>query len=252
MLTKRQIQRLAQRNRINMQAQERDYVQHLILYLLYTRTQELLFKGGTALRVIYGSNQYSEDLDFNSDLELRETKALFSQAINDLRTFGVGAAIRNEWESHVGYNFEVSFQGPLYDGRDITKGKTRVDVSLRREEVTVLRELISPEYDDVHPFLITSLSLDHILAEKVRALMIRRKPRDLYDIWFLLKKGLTINPKLVDRKLALYEMRFDPAQLESLISVMEKSWHRDLQPLLPLVPDFALVQVTVTQGLQPR
>ena len=46
MLTRAQIQRLAQRHRIEMQVQERDYLQHLLLSLLYTRSQALIFKGG--------------------------------------------------------------------------------------------------------------------------------------------------------------------------------------------------------------
>ena len=65
MLTRTQIQRLAQRNHVGMQAQERDYLQHLLLMLLYSRSQALIFKGGTALRLVYRGGRYSEDLDFS-------------------------------------------------------------------------------------------------------------------------------------------------------------------------------------------
>jgi len=65
MLTRQQLQKIAQRHRIGLQAQERDYVQHLLLNQLYYRSQDLIFKGGTALRLVYGGNRYSEDLDFN-------------------------------------------------------------------------------------------------------------------------------------------------------------------------------------------
>ena len=53
MLTKSQIQRIAQRNSVGMQVQERDCLQHLPLWHLYRRTQMLNFKGGTALRLVY-------------------------------------------------------------------------------------------------------------------------------------------------------------------------------------------------------
>jgi predicted nucleotidyltransferase component of viral defense system len=66
MLTRSQIQRFAQRQGIGVQSQERDYIQHLLLFLLYRRSQELVFKGGTALRMVYKGNRYSEDLDFNA------------------------------------------------------------------------------------------------------------------------------------------------------------------------------------------
>lgn len=48
MLTRPQIQRLAQRHSIGVQAQERDYIQHLLLFLLYSKSQSLVFKGKTA------------------------------------------------------------------------------------------------------------------------------------------------------------------------------------------------------------
>ncbi len=44
MLTRQQIQRLAQRNGIGLHAQERDYLQHLILFELYNHTQEFIFR----------------------------------------------------------------------------------------------------------------------------------------------------------------------------------------------------------------
>ena len=80
MLTRTQIQRLAQRNHIGMQAQERDYLQHLLLMLLYSRSQVLIFKGGTALRLVYGGGRYSEDIDFSvlasGDRSARQAVAL--------------------------------------------------------------------------------------------------------------------------------------------------------------------------------
>jgi predicted nucleotidyltransferase component of viral defense system len=55
MLTKQQLQRIAQRRAIGLHALERDYVQYLVLSMLYTRGQSFVFKGGTALRVVHHS-----------------------------------------------------------------------------------------------------------------------------------------------------------------------------------------------------
>ncbi len=77
MLTRAQVQRLAQRHSIGMQVQERDYLQHLLLWRLYTRSQALVFKGGTALRLVYGGNRYSEDLDFNGPADRAALEALW-------------------------------------------------------------------------------------------------------------------------------------------------------------------------------
>src|ERR1035441_10085199 len=45
----------------------REYAQHLFLAELYqlAGSEKLLFKGGTALRIIYNSPRFSEDLDFS-------------------------------------------------------------------------------------------------------------------------------------------------------------------------------------------
>ena len=45
----------------------REYAQHLFLTELYQLqgSEKLLFKGGTALRIVYSSPRFSEDLDFS-------------------------------------------------------------------------------------------------------------------------------------------------------------------------------------------
>ncbi len=233
MLTRAQIQRLAQRHRIGMQVQEQDYLQHLLLSLLYTRSQALVFKGGTALRLVLRGNRYSEDLDFNGPDDVDFLRHLWRDVVADLGDFGVQAEVRNEWASDVGYSFDVSYQGPLYDGRDRSKGKVRVDVNRRPEAVETQRELVTSEYDDVRPFVVTVLTPEHLLAEKIRALLVRGKPRDLYDVWLLLGQGVLLDRALIERKLALYEMSFDAEVLDEALARVRADWERDLRPLLP-------------------
>ena len=45
----------------------REYLQHLFLTSFYKRagSENFLFKGGTALKLIFGSPRFSEDLDFS-------------------------------------------------------------------------------------------------------------------------------------------------------------------------------------------
>lgn len=245
MLTKAQIQRIAQRNGVGMQVQERDYLQHLILWLLYRRSQELIFKGGTALRLVYGGNRYSEDLDFNGSDDTSALDELWREVVGGLEDFGIVAEIRNSWDSDVGYSFDVSFQGPLHDGRDRSKGKVRVDVNQRPEEVETRRELVASPYDDVRPFVVTALALDHLLAEKLRALLVRGKPRDLYDIWLLLRQGVEPDLSLVERKLALYDRTWNREALEEAMENVRAGWERDLRHLLPQFVPYELARERV-------
>lgn len=233
MLTRVQIQRLAQRHGIGIQAQERDYLQYLLLFSLYSRSQVLVFKGGTALRIVYKGNRYSEDLDFNGPADIPTLKSLWKDVLEDLSGFGINAEIRNEWQSAVGYSFDVSYQGPMYDGRDRTKGKVRVDISTRSERTDTQRVLVPSDYDDLRPFVLTVISPDHLMAEKVRALLVRGKARDVFDIWLLTNQGIVVDRKLVEKKLALYEIPLTAQTLDNALDKAKADWARDLRPLLP-------------------
>ena len=193
----------------------------------------LAFKGGTALRMVYKGNRYSEDLDFNGPADVSLLKELWAGVLSGLWDFGILAEIRNEWQSDVGYSFDVNYQGPVYDGRDRTKGKVRVDINLRPEEIRLQRELISSEYDDLPAFVLTVISQEHLMAEKVRALLVRSKPRDAYDLWLLAAQGVQLDPALVSRKLDMYNIPLTKASLDEALEKAQANWKRDLGPLLP-------------------
>jgi predicted nucleotidyltransferase component of viral defense system len=240
---------MAQRNGVGMQVQERDYIQHLVLWLLYSSSQDLAFKGGTALRIVYGSNRYSEDLDFNGPEDVDVLHAQWDKVVSGLLDFGIAAEARNEWLSNVGYSFDVSFCGPLYDGRDRSKGKVRVDVNRRQEQVETRRELVSSEYADVRPFVVTALNLEHLMAEKVRALVMRGKARDLYDIWLLLRQGLEPDLELVEQKLAYNGVEWSPQLLQEALTRVGVEWERDLRHLLPQMVPYELAHENVVASL---
>jgi predicted nucleotidyltransferase component of viral defense system len=245
MLTRDQIQRLAQRHAISAQAQERDYLQHVLLFLLYTRTQELVFKGGTALRIAYRGNRYSEDLDFNGAADQAANREIWLGVVEALGNFGMAGELRSEWTSPVGYSFGVSYRGPLYDGRDRSKGKIRVDINLRPEVVETQAVLARAEYDDVRPFVLTVLTAEHILAEKMRALLMRAKPRDAYDIWLLSSQGVRAAPELVQSKLQVLERAYSRQDLEAALEQARGAWERDLRPLLAQFVAWEVVEGTV-------
>ncbi len=235
MLTRKQIEKLALKNRVPLFTQERDYIQAAYLSLLYSKTLSFIFKGGTCLRMAYGSQRYSEDLDFNSDLDEDEAYRALETAAKELEYFGIRSEIRNKRMSRSGFGFALSYMGPLYEGRDITKGLVRIDVSLRRDSVSEDRITVRTEYDDVKTFIISASSLDHIFAEKVRALLVRGMARDLYDLWFLMERGIEPDLELINSKLALYDKTFSWEEITERVAELEKSWTKDLRPLLNVV-----------------
>jgi len=68
MLDKDTAQDLSRELRIDLFTVYREYLQLLFLKYFYNQkeSQKIYFKGGTALRFLYGSFRFSEDLDFTS------------------------------------------------------------------------------------------------------------------------------------------------------------------------------------------
>ena len=60
MLTKSWTRRIAQRDGVGMQVLERDYLQQLILWHVYMRTQRVIVKGSTTLRQVPGGISFAQ------------------------------------------------------------------------------------------------------------------------------------------------------------------------------------------------
>lgn len=245
MLTKTQIQQIAQRQHIGLATAERDYVQAIFLYLLYESTQDLLFKGGTCLRIVYRSNRFSDDLDFHAQGTVEGVRRLLQQSTRALQRFGVESATSRDWVTQQGYAFHLSFKGPLADARVATWGGIDIDVSLREEDLCLppVRTFVSATtlgYDDVPSFTITHLSRADLFAEKVRALFERTKPvpRDLYDLWLMLQMGEPVNLTFINRKMARLRRTFEYDDFVSMVTSLQAGWDQDLRRLLPGLPPF--------------
>jgi Domain of unknown function (DUF1814). len=82
---------------------------------------------------------------------------------------------------------------------------------------------------------------DEILAEKARALLTRRRPRDLYDTYFLLNKGARIDFDLINKKLEYYSKKFDLSVLVSRINDLKSEWNKELGIVMEYPPDFQVI-----------
>lgn len=246
MLTRSQIEVLARRFGVGLAVQERDYVQHIFLYLLNKNTKALTFKGGTCLKIAYNSLRYSEDLDFNCDLERDILEVIINRSTEELSTFGVDAVVKNHRFFKDGFTCDLSFRGVRFNGRDMAKNKIRIDISLRKEKIVTYEKMldVGDAYLDIPRFILVCSSLKDILAEKVRALIIRGKPRDLWDVWFFLEKGESLDLDLINSKLRLYDMEFNKQHIRQSIENLQKDWVRDLSVLLSpgQLPDFEKVR----------
>ncbi|MHB8361144.1 MAG: nucleotidyl transferase AbiEii/AbiGii toxin family protein [Thermoplasmataceae archaeon] len=76
-----------------------------------------------------------------------------------------------------------------------------------------------------------------IMAEKVRALMIRQKARDLFDSDFLNRKGYKTDIKLLDEKTKLYNTSLSKLNVKNPIDKSGENWSGELLLLVNDVDD---------------
>jgi len=249
MLTRLQLADIARREGVPLGAIERDYLQHLILR--HAAHEPFAFKGGTCLRITLGSPRYSEDLDFNAACGAEEAMELLSTASARLMDYGIRAETVRRRPEAGNLQASILFEGPLFVGTSQSRGSVRIELSLRQERVD-LEEAFVPRtpYADVPQLVLRVLTKEHLLAEKARALIIRQKPRDLYDLHFLLSREVVCSRALLDEKLQLYRRKFALTALEEGIRQAGRSWERDLKPLLGQLPPYRAVAESVRSAFR--
>jgi len=192
----------------------------------------LVFQGGTALRLIYKSNRFSEDLDFTCGKDFKPI------------TQDVGAVIQH----HIGKKFGLEISTKQNDadyeieGTQIDKYLISIqtaDARLRMPKQRIKIELrnIPAHTSEIHPLqsnylalagrnvvAVKTESLDEILADKLIAFpmsvrstmdedrgitvpdLSRVRYRDVWDIAYLLQCGAKLNPEHLRLKIGDYAL----------------------------------------------
>ena len=100
------IRRLATKSQTTTVNMAREYCQHLFLSALYQHREanRVLFKGGTALRIIYGSPRFSEDLDFSGfGIGLSVIEDLVAETLSAIERAGITLEIEEAKATSGGY-----------------------------------------------------------------------------------------------------------------------------------------------------
>ena len=234
MLSYDELENIARLKRLSIKNAEKDYLQDLMLFSIYSNVgKELIFKGGTCLYKIYKLNRFSEDLDFTLTKRI-EVKKLADKIVSDLSLINIKSKIKEIKEYKKEINIRVLINGPLYKGNKETQCFIPLNISLREQPLLEPnKESIISLYKEIPNFEIFTMQEREILAEKVRAIFTRTKPRDIYDLWFLVaKKNIILDLELVNRKLSLYRLKFDIKKFRDKIENMKRLWQIDLKALM--------------------
>jgi len=202
MISREHLKDASRASGFHLYQQEKDYLIKLFLYNYFRRFDDAVFKEGTCLRYLYGTDRFSDVIDFNITVSPSKFGRQTEKVLKEIALVGIDNGLIKKKKFADAYTSEIWFHGPLYEGSGQTRNKFRIDAGKRGGTVKRPRwELIRSEYPETkEQFLVQVMAEPELLAEKVVTLMTRKKGRDLYDVWFLLKKGVEIDKKLIGRK----------------------------------------------------
>lgn len=231
MLTKEELKDIARLSRLKVHQQEKHYIQTLVLSSLYSAlSDELVFKGGTALFFCYGLNRFSEDLDFTMVKETPIERAR-DRIAHDLSLLGVRNRISEIETAPVSVSFKIGTEGPLFT-KEIERCFVNIEISKREAVEGFEVKEIKPVYPDTLPFTVCIMKQEEILAEKIRAVLMRNYARDIYDLHFLINQNIPLRFDVVARKLLYYKKQFSKEEFLKRVYDREAIWEAELKPLV--------------------
>lgn len=201
---------------------EKELLHYDILFALRREgiLSDITFQGGTSLRLCYGSNRYSEDLDFAGGVDfstekLMEIKAVVEKYVAD--RYGLEVSVKEPAEmKHDPLYGEVSVKKwqisvQTSPGRpDLPKQRIKLEVAAvpaYTRDLKILQknyEFLPDGYDSTG---VPVESLDEILADKLVSLPACTKyirHRDIWDIAWLSQQSAELDLELVENKLDDY------------------------------------------------
>lgn len=208
----------------------REYIQLIFLENLYaiTHSDQIIFKGGTAIHLMYHAPRFSEDLDFTVLMDRSDFEHFIQKVF-----------------STISLSYEISFKerktltGKRYlltASSGIIKNNTfiNLDFSFREAVTHIEKSPLVTEYPVAVSSPIYYMGKAEIIAEKIMAILTRQKGRDIYDLWFLLANQGSINVELLVSKFKYYQDK--NLSLKDLLPRIEsfpsKLYCEDLRPFV--------------------
>lgn len=248
MIMREELEKLARTNKKSLYHLEKAYLQTIALQALYTKFY-FTFKGGTALMMCAYLPRFSEDLDFTVPKAKTVPLDLITKTIQEeFINFGIPSKVDNQKETEISMSFRIGAEGPLFESEK-SRCYLKIEISSREQVLLPTRkEYHQPIFPDILPFNISFMDLHEILAEKIRAVMSRRRARDIFDLWFLLIKDVEIKLELVQSKLDYYHIEWDQDDFLERLNFPQKKWMRIIQPIVwQSVPPYNQITAQISE-----
>ena len=115
-----------------------------------------------------------------------------------------------------------------------------IDISKREKPALelVIRKLKSHYFKEIS---VLTFQLEELIAEKIRAIIQRNKPRDYLDIYYILGNKDINWSEVIDlakKKLKISKDKLSIERIFNNLDMVKSLWEQDLRELLPVMPDF--------------
>jgi predicted nucleotidyltransferase component of viral defense system len=267
MISKEEIQEIASQKQLAINVIEKDYMLGWILAGIHHHplTKDTwVFKGGTCLKKCYFETfRFSEDLDFtyrgknheiNADfyknLFIEISHWIYDEAGIELPEQGIEFEIFENNRHSLSVQGKLSYRGIIQPNQNIQR-LPRIKIDLTLDEPLFLKPVIKAidhPYSDksTNGKRILAYTYEEIFAEKLRALVQRLRPRDLYDVIHLywhqeIRPDLDLLRQILQKKcdirlvpyptIQLIETHHNRKLLESEWAIQLKHQVSNLQPV---------------------
>jgi predicted nucleotidyltransferase component of viral defense system len=274
MISKNEISRLAQEQKVRTATVDKDWVLGHFIDAIYTLPEchnNLIFKGGTCLKKCrFPDYRFSEDLDFTATNENFVFDLKLLKKVVDLVTertempLHIQSLENLQFNNHVtGCCAKIKFWGADHSKNQQPAEPNRWQTSIKIEVILYEKMIFAPEIANVfHNYSdkltenaqnIPIYSINEVLAEKIRALIQRSytAPRDYFDIWYLSKNIENIDWREVVegfyKKVEYKNLQF--SGIEQLINenndaVLKSAWKNSLEHQIEngKLPEYEIVR----------
>lgn len=219
---------------------EKDYFLTIMLYLLKD-VKNICFKGGTALNKIFlNHTRLSEDLDFTCRNNISDAKNEITNILENNRNIFAGYVFENQTDKF--FRLKVFYNSYF-------SGKSHIILDVNGNASVILPpkpRKVGHFYESLPKFEITVLNPGELMAEKVRAMIMRNQPRDYFDVYMILKSGYKIDFGLVKKKLKEANQDFEVERIFKNAQKIYSRWESEIKQLTNKPADF----VEVIKSLQ--
>jgi predicted nucleotidyltransferase component of viral defense system len=244
MISVNEIRKKAREQGVPETTVERDYLQNRFLNELFSETENLAFKGGTAIRKIYVRDyRFSDDLDFTlrDKMERAELAAVIKKSKDDAKNnAGIGfeddfelVEVANGWKALLHCRSSMTSRISINIKLDMTEfGRERIFLPVEKRA-------IFHDFSDSCDTKIATYSLNEIMAEKMRALFDRGWPRDFYDVYRLWDVAdMDVAVPTFEKKCEFKGIKPDIDALNGEREQLRSGWNSSLGHQMKSVPGF--------------